>query len=334
MSPFEFYRRIGCDILQFGNYGLPQDCCVQSPARKVAPQIGVEETTSPDGMRTVKMTTPWGALTSSYKQGHPVKYSVETVAELKILKHVWLETRFDEVAGNGPEESFRLVEELIGDGGVYVPTVEPSPVQRLIEYDMGLTNFYYLLQDAPQEVQELLDIMHERRRHEYEILARRTPAEAVIPVENTSSTLTSPTIYERYSLPQVHDYADILHRRGKKLVLHMCGLLKDLLPLIRRAGPDGYNGLTPPPVGDTSFEHALDVLGEDAVIFGGVLDPGIFQKPALGQEEMWRALDGLYTPRLRRAQLVLWLGADGLPTPLERFLWVRDWMEENGMRVD
>jgi len=99
-----------------------------------------------------------------------------------------------------------------------------------------------------------------------------------------------------------------------------------LQPLVRRAQPDAYNALTPPPVGDTLFEHALDALGEDAVIFGGILDPNVFQEPAIGREEMWRALDELYTPCLRRANLVLWLGADGLPTPLERFLWVRDWM--------
>jgi hypothetical protein len=40
-------------------------------------------------------------------------------------------------------------------------------------------------------------------------------------------------------------------------------------------------------------------------------------------------LDRLYTPRIRRANLLLWLGADGLPTPLERFLWVGEWMDEN-----
>jgi len=48
------------------------------------------------------------------------------------------------------------------------------------------------------------------------------------------------------------------------------------------------------------------------------------------RDDLWRALDQLYTPRLRRAHLVLWLGADGLPTPLERFLAVGEWMTANG----
>ena len=53
--------------------------------------------------------------------------------------------------------------------------------------------------------------MHSKRLREYEILARRTPAEVVIPVENTSSTAISPTLYRTYSLPQIRDYVDALH---------------------------------------------------------------------------------------------------------------------------
>ena len=42
--------------------------------------------------------------------------------------------------------------------------------------------------------------------------------------------------------------------------------------------------------------------------------------------ELCAFLDRLYTPRIRRANLVLCLPVDGLPTPLERFLTVGQWM--------
>lgn len=93
-------------------------------------------------------------------------------------------------------------------------------------------------------------------RQEYEIVARRTPAEAVILVENTSSNLTSPAVYRKYSLPQVRDFVAATQRHGKKAILHMCGRLKDLLPEIRETGLDGIHGLTPPPFGDTTFQEA------------------------------------------------------------------------------
>ena len=259
MMPLEFYRRIGCDVMQFGGYGLPEECRATWPARAVWPEAIVERTEQPDGTVVVTNKTPWGTLISASRNGHPVKPSVETLDDLRVLRSVWEHMRYEEVPGH--EESFRRVEALIGDRGIYLPTLDPSPVQQLIEVDMGAANFYYLLQDATEEMEALLGVMHERRKQEYEIVARRTPAEAVIPVENTSSTLTSPAIYERYSLPQIRDYCDIMHRRGKKVILHMCGLLRNLLPIIRRTGCDGYNATTPPTVGDTTFDVALDILG-------------------------------------------------------------------------
>lgn len=328
MSPLDFYGRIGADVLQFGNYGLPKEVCVPSPAKPVWEGVRVETCRSPDGARTDRTVTRWGELTAVTRNGHPVKHRVESVADLRVLRNMWEAMTYEEVDGH--EEGFRRAEALIGDRGAYVPTLQPSPVQQLIEVDMGQVNFYYLLQDAPEEMQGLLDAMHERRKWEYEIVTRRTPAEVVIPVENTSSTLTSPAVYERFSLPQMSDYVNIAHRNGKKIVFHMCGCLKALLPIIRRTGLDGYNAMTPPTVGDTSFEYALDILGEDTVILGGVLDPTVFQMAGLTRDELRRALDEVYTPRVRRAHLMLWLGADGLPTPLDRFLWVREWMEENG----
>jgi len=107
---------------------------------------------------------------------------------------------------------------------MYVPTLDPSPVQNLLEYEMGMTNFYYLLDDYPREVEELLAVMHSKRLREYEIFAQRTPAEAVIPVENTSSTLISPRLYREYSVPQIRDYVDVLHSMGRRRFCTCAGI--------------------------------------------------------------------------------------------------------------
>jgi hypothetical protein len=107
----------------------------------------------------------------------------------------------------------------------------------------------------------------------------------------------------------------------------MCGLLRNLLPVLKETGMDGINALTPPPVGDTPFEHALDVLGEDTIILGGILSSTVFQEESATREEIWQALDAAYTPRIREARFLLWVPADGQPTPLDRFLAAREWME-------
>ena len=106
----------------------------------------------------------------------------------------------------------------------------------------------------------------------------------------------------------------------------MCGKLKNLLPEIGETGADGINALTPPSIGDCTIERAMDALGEDLVILGGIL-PG-FQDPGATPGSIKADLDRLFTPRVRSSNLLLWAPADGLDTPIERFLAVREWFED------
>lgn len=128
------------------------------------------------------------------------------------------------------------------------------------------------------------------------------------------------------SLSRIRDYVDVLHSHGKKAVLHMCGHIRDLLPGIRETRLDGINVATPPPVGNTSCDDVLDFFGDDFLLFGAVFDPSVLHKSRLSREELHDCLARLYTPRLRRANIVLWLVVDGLTTPLEKFLAAGQWM--------
>jgi len=346
LSTIEFYRSIGCDIVQFGNYGLGEEDAVTSPSRWQCRELVYEVETQEDGRpvrrrldsgvvvgagtaagsahMTIRRLSPWGTLTTVFDHDHPVEYPVKSLEDLRVLRAIWEASDYVEIPGM--EASLARIERNIGADGMYVPTLDPSPVQYLLEYEMGVAGFYYLLEDHRQEVEELLAVMHARRLREYEILARRTSAEVVIPVENTSTTMISPEMYEKYSLPQIRDYVEVLHAHDKKAVLHMCGHLKDLLPVVKKTNLDGINAVTPPPVGDTYFEGILDAYGDDFTIFGGVLCPSVFHKLDLDLNELRTFLDRLYTSRLRRANLVLWVAVDGLTTQMERFLTVGQWM--------
>jgi hypothetical protein len=328
ISTLEFYREIGCDVLQFGNYGLDEELAVTPPSKLVGAEVRIETENMDGGIVTRRRISPVGSLTAVTKLDHPIDYPVKTIENLRVLLAIWESSDFVEQEGTEASES-RLISR-IGESGVYVPTLDPSPVQDLLENEMGPANFYYLLNDHPREFEELLAIMHAKRMREYEILARRTSADVVIPVENTSSTLISPSLYRQYSLPQIRDYVDVLHQHGKKAVLHMCGHLKALLPAIRETDLDGIHAVTPPPVGTTYHEEVLDAYGEDFLLFGAVLNPALFHKPDLSFGDLDAFLDQLYTPRLRRARMVLWVTVDGLPTPLERFRAIDRWMKKKG----
>lgn len=323
MSVLEFYRHIGCDIMQFGGYKINR---VHRPSRLVRTNVETLDAVNSDGSVCLTTTSKWGTLTAVSQNGHPVKHPIETIEELRVLKNIWLNSSYVEQEDNEFEKTMNESVQEIRNDGIMVNLVNPSPVQQLLENDCGVINFYYLYQDYPEEVEELLDIMHSCRKQEYEILGRRTPLDCVIPVENTSTLMISPQLYEKLSLPQISDYVNILHKHKKLAVLNMCGHLKALLPLIKDTGCDGINATTPPPLGDTLFEDVLQVFGDETMILGGSFSP--FQGSNITKEQMWFELDKLYTPQIRNANLLLWMGADGLATPYETFLWVKEWFEK------
>jgi uroporphyrinogen decarboxylase len=221
------------------------------------------------------------------------------------------------------------LDDLIGEHGVVTRFWGPSAIPRLLEMDMGTANFYYLMADHPDDVHGLIETIHERELEAFRILAEG-PVDCVTLTENTSTFYISPDIYRRYNMPHQQAFVETVKSHGKTALLHMCGHVHGVLDLIRETGCDGIHALTPPPTGNTPWEEALDVLGEDLIIFG-CLDPTIF---AAGEvADIPRALDKCISPRLREANFVLNPFSDGIATPPERFYAVRDWVHEHGGRA-
>jgi uroporphyrinogen-III decarboxylase len=62
-----------------------------------------------------------------------------------------------------------------------------------------------------------------------------------------------------------------VHEHSKKFIVHMCGHLKDMLPIIKDIELDGIEAATPGPTGNAEPDEMRRVLG-DVIIMGGV-DP-------------------------------------------------------------
>jgi hypothetical protein len=316
----DFYRHLGCDIFLINGWGtsfhFDEIGMCQWPE-------GVEEARwQEDGRSILEIRTEEGSLRTEFRGNHPVKPLVTTAKELSLYRRLWEGTHYrnhNNAAGYGE------ILKAVGEDGVAVRAWGPSTIPRLLEYDMGIEAFYYLLHDESSEMDALIRQMHKRECEAFEYLAQG-PYDTVLLTENTSTFYISPDIYRRYNGPHVRDFVDIMHSTGKNAIIHMCGHVRGLLDQIRQTGLDGVHALTPPPTGDTPWELALDELGDDSVIFG-ILDPSIFISGPVGDIEP--ALDTLYTPRLRRSNFVLWPAADGIAVPQERFEAVARWMDRN-----
>ena len=194
----------------------------------------------------------------------PVEHKIKKKEDLAIYKY--LLTNIQPVPSFN---NFQKVVDHIGDDGLATASGPPTPLLRLLEKDMGVENFYYYLYDYPKEMEEILDIMHERNKSIYRIIIK-SPAEVIINYENSSTTLFSPQIYKNYCLNQINEYTDIVHEAGKIFLTHMCGKLDNIMDLISEGKQDGISDVAPPPTGDLNISKALKVWGRSKIVIGGI----------------------------------------------------------------
>lgn len=192
------------------------------------------------------------------------EFKIRSLEDIRIYRHIWENTWCE-----ADYEPFLREEAYVGDDGLAAVGAPQSAVQFLLGQEAGLSNFYYLLQDYTQEMEGLLETIHERIREAYQIIAR-SPARVVFAMEDTSSTTSSPAIFERYSWRHLNEYADVLLAEGKIFLAHMCGHLKAMASLIAESNLDGVESLTPAPIGDLDPAEARSIWGEEKIIIGGI----------------------------------------------------------------
>ena len=230
------------------------------------------------GTLTETLTTPAGTVFGQWKFTdkvglipHAIKHAVTNYEELKIFHSAVEHLTAEHVK---PDHGiFMEVERAIGDDGIATASVSNSPLMYLIEVAWGLENTYYMLQDYPAEVEDILERLHGSLKRYVEVLAE-TKAEVVIQYENTSTTLLSPKVFEKYCLPCLNEYADILTSAGKIFLIHMCGRLYGLRDWIARGRFTGVCDIPPHPTGDFPLDVAAASL-PGKVVVGGI-DPTTF----------------------------------------------------------
>ncbi len=280
----EACRAIGCDSLlrhvavtapeehqtTYLDYLGPFDGTVQLSAERVGWQLR-ETLRTPAGT----LTGVWGFTPEAGWIPHPLKYLVTNAEEMRIF-HLAIDHFRDQTFSPDATIFQRITAEL-GNEGVATASLMNSPFMYLIEMAWGLENTYYLLKDHPAEVEEILAKLHAAIQRYVRDVLIPSPAEVIIAYENTSSTLLSRKVFQRYCLPHLNDYADQLAQAGKVFLVHMCGKLHAFSADIRDARFAGVADISPAPTGDLPLDQAAATLGGKVVIGG--IDPTTFISP-------------------------------------------------------
>lgn len=200
--------------------------------------------------------SPWLAF--------PVEHKIKRKEDLKIYKYL-----LENINPKPNFENFQKEVDYIGNDGLASASGPSTPIMRLLQREMGIETFYYYFHDYPIEMEEILDIMHERNKKIYHIIIK-SPAEVIIDYENSSTTLFSPQIFDRYCLNQFNEYANIVKQAGKIFLTHMCGKLDKIMNLLSQGKQDGIIDVSPAPTGDLNIAEALKLWGKTKVVMGGI----------------------------------------------------------------
>jgi hypothetical protein len=130
-----------------------------------------------------------------------------------------------------------------------------SPLQAIIYDYMGVETFAIEWAERRDELMRLYDALTERNRRCYRVLAD-APHLVCQYGGNVSPEVVGRERFEKYILPHYNELAEMLHARGKMLLVHLdanCGLLKDL---IGSSGIDIIEAFTPAPDTDMTLAEA------------------------------------------------------------------------------
>jgi uroporphyrinogen-III decarboxylase len=222
--------------------------------REIRPRVQTERRRD-NGTETRVTHTPDGDLIERWaldrltNSWHPVEFPVKTRRDIGRLRWAYTDVRVepDEQAIANATARVRS----IGQRGVSKTAWGTSPLMHLVEHVIGPINVHLMLADYPQGLDELIGLMHGVCLQRAKRVAETTPADLVVSVENTSTTLISPGQFERYCLGHLCDYGRAIEGAGRMHELHMCGQLKVLLGWIDTIPAASIEAFTAPTLGNT-----------------------------------------------------------------------------------
>ena len=243
-SPEEFHRYLGSEPL----LGVP--ACVRQFNDRCTVSTTID---CLDRVRIID--TPAGRLRHVYRfdegsqSWHPTEFAIKTAEDLKrmmlYLEDIRLEVNADNILA-GLE-----LKRQWGDEFFSWEPAGMSPLMNYVEHLAGVETAHYLLADERSLVEEFFGVFHDLVLRTTELVAEHSVADMVAFIENTSTTLISPTQYRTYCAKHIREYADICRKHDRVLALHMCGHLRDLLPDLATVGAQVFEAFTSPTVGNT-----------------------------------------------------------------------------------
>jgi len=288
MTRLEVYDDLGCSVRTYSEFNR----CLRGTNDR---RIKTDRRETPNRIYTT-WTTPAGEVSAVEYRTEEAQargeFPVKRVEDLRVIEYMLRGREW-----SWDEEAYQRGLAEAGDRGAPTFWVPRVNLQRcFIEY-IGFENTIYMLHEHPREMERFIETMNETDDGAFDVVCG-CPVRIINFGDNVHSDMLSPPLFRRWVLPYQRRRADQLHEAGKFCHPHWDGYYKPLLPYVHELGVDGYEALTPEPMGDVSLEETKEALG-DLILIDGI--PATDFLPTVGEEEFVgrvRRILELFSPNL------------------------------------
>ncbi len=259
MSQIDVYDDLGISVR---SYNFFNGClrCADDPNVKC-------EYEQHDNTSVSRWVTPVGSIEAHGRHtslaSHTDKFPVETPDDAKVMEYILRGRKwwFD-------QEAFDKGDALLGDRAAPMLFIPRINLQRMFVEIMGVENTFYAMADDLPMVERLITALDESDESMLKVMA-----ESPIPIinygDNVDHHFMTPSLFERYVLPQYQKRCDMFRAAGKFTNAHWDGSVKNLLPYCQETRLDGIEAITPIPQGDVTIAEAKEAMG-DMVLLDGI----------------------------------------------------------------
>jgi hypothetical protein len=278
-----YSRALGLDILDY----------MPAPVRTTHRRCALESFKE-NGDNITLWHTPAGDLRQARRlaredgTAYTVEHMVKSADDLPALAALFE----DEVMEANPEiaESIRQRRALIGEDGLLMCFLAGTPLGMMYRSFCRVETLAYLSVDAPDALVDLFAVMERSYRRTFELTAA-AGFDALVGMDDTSTTVISPAMFEAHNLALTDARADLCHQAGALYFHHSCGLIHDLLPLYHATRMDAVHAFTEPPIGNVALDEGRRLLGERIAIIAGV---PVISDPTWNEADVRRSCRALY----------------------------------------
>ncbi|MCL2665963.1 MAG: uroporphyrinogen decarboxylase family protein [Defluviitaleaceae bacterium] len=197
---------------------------------------------------------------------HPMEFPIKTRHDIEIMAEWFKDIKIE--YDKSFRESCEAHYKSIGNAAFVAATVGSSALMHFVEWLAGVEQAHYFLADYPEETEALFAEMHRVTIEKTAVSAQYSPADALFFIEDTSTAIISPGQYKRCNFDHLKRYGEISKSFCKPVILHMCGHLKALLPMLAELPVNAFEAFTSPTMGDTTLLDGRNACPDKCLIGG------------------------------------------------------------------